>query len=165
LYDNLTLKDVSGKLIVKDEKVTLENIKTYIFGCTIGLKGAVSNVYKDFKKVISAVKQLTELPTVAIRRTGNAIRRAIGLDGTRTIVKKQFYQGANSIYRKSKYKLGKTIGEGLYDRTYVKYSNVGQGLIGKLMKKITGKVDLGKMFKQIDAASAYMLDTLNLYPV
>jgi hypothetical protein len=42
LYDNLTLKEVSGKLIVKDEKLTLENIKTSIFGGTIGLNGAVS---------------------------------------------------------------------------------------------------------------------------
>ncbi|WP_414000130.1 AsmA-like C-terminal region-containing protein [Flavobacterium sp. W1B] len=42
LYDNLTLKDVSGKLIVKDEKVTMENVKTSIFGGTIGLNGAVS---------------------------------------------------------------------------------------------------------------------------
>jgi hypothetical protein len=31
LYDNLTLKDVSGKLIIKDEKLTMENIKTSIF--------------------------------------------------------------------------------------------------------------------------------------
>lgn len=42
LYDNLTLKDVSGKLIVKDEKVTLENVKTAVFGGTIALNGAVS---------------------------------------------------------------------------------------------------------------------------
>ncbi|RTZ02702.1 AsmA family protein [Flavobacterium bomense] len=42
LYDNLTLKDVSGKLIVKDEKVTLENVKTSIFGGTIAVNGAVS---------------------------------------------------------------------------------------------------------------------------
>ena len=42
LYDNLTLKEVSGKLIVKDEKVTLENVKTSIFGGTIGLNGAIS---------------------------------------------------------------------------------------------------------------------------
>lgn len=42
LYDNLTLKDVSGKLIVKDEKVTLENVKSSIFGGTIGLNGAIS---------------------------------------------------------------------------------------------------------------------------
>lgn len=42
LYDNLTLKEVSGKLIVKDEKMTMENIKTSIFGGTIGLNGAVS---------------------------------------------------------------------------------------------------------------------------
>ena len=42
LYDNLTLRDVSGKLIVKDEKVTLENVKTSIFDGTIGLNGDVS---------------------------------------------------------------------------------------------------------------------------
>ncbi|WP_367772052.1 AsmA-like C-terminal region-containing protein [Flavobacterium sp. WC2421] len=42
LYDNLTLKEVSGKLIVKDEKMTMENVKTSIFGGTIGLNGAVS---------------------------------------------------------------------------------------------------------------------------
>ena len=42
LYDNLTLKDVSGKLIVKDEKVTMENVKTAIFGGNIGLNGSVS---------------------------------------------------------------------------------------------------------------------------
>lgn len=42
LYDNLTLKDVSGKLIVKDEKITMKNIKTSIFGGTIGLNGTVS---------------------------------------------------------------------------------------------------------------------------
>jgi len=38
LYNNLTLKDVSGKLLVKDEKVTLENVKTSIFGRTIEVK-------------------------------------------------------------------------------------------------------------------------------
>lgn len=42
LYDNLTLKDVSGKLIVKDEKLTMENIKTSIFDGNIDLNGAVS---------------------------------------------------------------------------------------------------------------------------
>lgn len=41
-YDNLTMKDVSGKLIVKDEKVSLENIKTSIFGGTLAVNGAFS---------------------------------------------------------------------------------------------------------------------------
>jgi uncharacterized protein YhdP len=41
-YDNLTMKDVSGKLIIKDEKVSLENVKTSIFGGTIAVNGAVS---------------------------------------------------------------------------------------------------------------------------
>lgn len=42
LYDNLTLKNVSGKVIIKDQKVTLENIKTDIFGGQIGANGAIS---------------------------------------------------------------------------------------------------------------------------
>jgi hypothetical protein len=42
LYDNLTLKNVSGKLIIKDEKVSLENVKTTIFGGLIGMNGAIS---------------------------------------------------------------------------------------------------------------------------
>ena len=49
LYDNLTLKDVSGKLIIKDEKVTLENVKTSIFGGTIAVNGAVSTKGKTPK--------------------------------------------------------------------------------------------------------------------
>ncbi|NGY36227.1 AsmA-like C-terminal region-containing protein [Flavobacterium sp. XN-5] len=42
LYDNLTLKNVSGKLIVKDEKLTMQDIKSSIFDGIIGLNGAVS---------------------------------------------------------------------------------------------------------------------------
>jgi hypothetical protein len=42
LYDNLTLKDVSGRLIIKDEAVTLENVKSSIFDGQIGLNGTVS---------------------------------------------------------------------------------------------------------------------------
>ncbi|KAF2341667.1 AsmA family protein [Flavobacterium tistrianum] len=46
LYDNLKLKDVSGRLLIKDEKATLENFKTNIFGGQIGLNGAVSTKEK-----------------------------------------------------------------------------------------------------------------------
>ncbi len=46
LYDNLVLKDVSGKIIIKDEKATLENVKTSIFGGLIGVAGNVSTKAK-----------------------------------------------------------------------------------------------------------------------
>lgn len=46
LYDNLTLKDVSGKLIIKDQKVTLDDIKTSIFGGQIAFNGDVSTKEK-----------------------------------------------------------------------------------------------------------------------
>jgi hypothetical protein len=42
LYDNLVLKNASGKMYIKDQKVTLENVKTSIFDGTIGLNGSVS---------------------------------------------------------------------------------------------------------------------------
>lgn len=46
LYDNLVLKNVSGKVIVRDQKATLENVKTNIFGGQIGVDGAVSTKEK-----------------------------------------------------------------------------------------------------------------------
>ena len=46
LYDNLTLKNVSGKMIIKDQKVTLENGKTDIFGGMINFNGIVSTKEK-----------------------------------------------------------------------------------------------------------------------
>lgn len=42
VYDNLTLKAVSGKMIIKDEAVKLENMKTNIFDGQIGVNGTVS---------------------------------------------------------------------------------------------------------------------------
>jgi hypothetical protein len=42
LYDNLILKNVSGKMAIKDEKVSLTDVKTSIFGGTIGANGSVS---------------------------------------------------------------------------------------------------------------------------
>ncbi len=49
LYNNLVLKDVSGKLIVRDQKVTMQNVKTSIFGGQIGLNGDVSTKEKTPK--------------------------------------------------------------------------------------------------------------------
>lgn len=42
VYDNLTLKDVSGKMIIRDQAVTLQNMKTNIFDGQIGMDGVVS---------------------------------------------------------------------------------------------------------------------------
>lgn len=42
VYDNLNLKDVSGKMIIRDEAVTLQDVKTSIFGGLITAKGSVS---------------------------------------------------------------------------------------------------------------------------
>ena len=49
LYDNLTLKDVSGKITIKDQKVTIENGKTNIFGGSIAFNGDVSTKEKISK--------------------------------------------------------------------------------------------------------------------
>ena len=42
LYDNLVLKNATGKVIIKDQKVSLENVKTSIFGGAIAVNGDVS---------------------------------------------------------------------------------------------------------------------------
>jgi hypothetical protein len=42
VYDNLNLKDVSGKLTIKDESVLLSNLNMDVFGGKIGLNGMVS---------------------------------------------------------------------------------------------------------------------------
>ncbi|WP_313806523.1 AsmA-like C-terminal region-containing protein [Flavobacterium sp.] len=42
VYDNLTLRDVSGKMIIRDQAVTLQDMKTSIFNGRIGLDGVVS---------------------------------------------------------------------------------------------------------------------------
>ncbi|MFY7757852.1 MAG: AsmA-like C-terminal region-containing protein, partial [Flavobacterium stagni] len=49
LYDNLTLKNCMGKLIIKDQKVTLENVKTNIFNGQITFNGDVSTKEKTPK--------------------------------------------------------------------------------------------------------------------
>lgn len=49
LYDNLVLKNVSGKVIIKDQKATLENGKTDIFGGAITFNGDVSTKEKTSK--------------------------------------------------------------------------------------------------------------------
>jgi hypothetical protein len=46
LYDNLNLKNVSGTLLVKNETVTLQNVKTNIFNGLITANGSVSTKSK-----------------------------------------------------------------------------------------------------------------------
>jgi len=50
LYDNLTLKNVRGKAIIKDQKITFDNVASDIFGGKLGLAGDVStqNETPDF---------------------------------------------------------------------------------------------------------------------
>jgi hypothetical protein len=49
LYDNLTLKNCSGILVIKDQAVSLENVKTNVFGGQIDLNGMVSTKEKISK--------------------------------------------------------------------------------------------------------------------
>src|SRR5690554_1609751 len=75
VYDNLTLKDVSGKLAIKDETVSLQNMMTSIFEGTIGLDGIVStqgakplfdmNLNLNALDISSAFTQLEMLEKIA----------------------------------------------------------------------------------------------------
>ena len=49
VYDNLNLKEVSGNLAIKDEAVTLSNLKMNVFGGQIALSGMVSTKEKTPK--------------------------------------------------------------------------------------------------------------------
>lgn len=49
VYDNLNLKEVSGNLAIKDEAVTLSNLKMDVFGGQIALSGMVSTKEKTPK--------------------------------------------------------------------------------------------------------------------
>jgi hypothetical protein len=49
VYDNLNLKEVSGNLVIKDEAVTLSNLKMNVFGGQIALSGMVSTKEKTPK--------------------------------------------------------------------------------------------------------------------
>jgi hypothetical protein len=42
LYDNITLKNVSATMLIKDEKVALKNVKSNVFGGDLGFNGSVS---------------------------------------------------------------------------------------------------------------------------
>jgi hypothetical protein len=46
LYDNLVLKNASGKMFIKDQKVTLENVKTFLFDGLITANGSISTKEK-----------------------------------------------------------------------------------------------------------------------
>lgn len=75
VYDNLTLKNVSGKLTIKDETVALQNVVTSIFGGNIGLEGTVStkgikplfdmNLNLNALDISSAFTQLEMLEKIA----------------------------------------------------------------------------------------------------
>ena len=64
LYDNLVLKNVSGKIIIKDQKATLENGKTDIFRGLIRFNGELST-----KEKISKFNMDLELNGVDIAQT------------------------------------------------------------------------------------------------
>ncbi|HEY9169978.1 MAG TPA: AsmA-like C-terminal region-containing protein [Lutibacter sp.] len=49
VYDNLNLKEVSGNLVIKDESVSLSNLKMNVFGGQIALSGMVSTKEKTPK--------------------------------------------------------------------------------------------------------------------
>jgi hypothetical protein len=98
LYDNLTLKAVSGKMIIKDEKVTLENVKTSIFGGTIGANGSVStkgktpvfdmnlnlnqvDIQQSFTK-LDMLKKIAPIAGIVNGRINTAIKLNGNLDAT-----------------------------------------------------------------------------------
>lgn len=96
LYDNLALKEVAGKLIIKDQKATLENVKTSIFGGHIGFNGSVSTKEKkpvfdmnlnlsqvDITQSFSTLEMLKKIAPIAGIVTGQ-LNSTINLKGNLT---------------------------------------------------------------------------------
>ena len=75
VYDNLNLKDVSGNMVIRDEAVTLNNLKMSVFGGNIGLTGTVStkgktptfnmNLGLDKVNIAESFSQLDMLKSIA----------------------------------------------------------------------------------------------------
>lgn len=93
LYDNLNLKNVSGKLRIKDQKVSLENIQTDIFGGQITATGDVSTKEKtpvfhmnlglksvDIQQTFSQLEMLKKIAPIAEVLDGK-INTSIKLSG------------------------------------------------------------------------------------
>lgn len=59
VYDNLQLKNVSGKLIIKDEKISIENLKSDLFDGMISVSGGVST--KETEPTFDVDLSLSEL--------------------------------------------------------------------------------------------------------
>lgn len=64
VYDNLTLKNVKGKLIIKDEAARLENMSTNVFGGTMAFGGNVST-----KETIPTFKMNLGMQSLDIKQT------------------------------------------------------------------------------------------------
>ena len=75
VYDNLNLQDVSGNMVIRDEAVSLNNLKMSIFGGNIGLTGTVStkgktptfnmNLGLDKVNIAESFTQLDMLKSIA----------------------------------------------------------------------------------------------------
>ncbi len=75
VYDNLNLQDVSGNMVIRDEAVTLNNLKMSVFGGNIGLTGTVStkgktptfnmNLGLDKVNIAESFTQLDMLKSIA----------------------------------------------------------------------------------------------------
>jgi hypothetical protein len=94
LYDNLNMKNVSGKLLIQDQTVTLQNVKTDIFGGGISFNGNVStkgkiptfNMNLDLDKVdvaatFTQLEMLKKIAPIANVISGK-INSTIKLNGT-----------------------------------------------------------------------------------
>ena len=75
IYDNLNLQNVSGNMVIRDEAVSLNNLKMSIFGGNIGLTGTVStkgktptfnmNLGLDKVNIAESFTQLDMLKSIA----------------------------------------------------------------------------------------------------
>ena len=146
-YDDITLKNVSGTLIVKDQKATLKNMKSSVFGGALGFDGTVStkdsiatfnmdlnvanfNIGESFKslKLFKALAPIAEI-------VQGKINSKISLSGT---LKNDFTPKLNSLS-------GDLLGELKSSKISSEKSPLLQGLEQQLTFLDTKKLNLDNL--------------------
>jgi hypothetical protein len=163
LYDNLVLKNVSGKIIIKDQKATLENGKTDIFGGSIAFNGDVSTKEKvskfnmdlglngvDIAQTFTQLEMMKKIAPIAGIINGK-LNSKIRVSGN--LKDKEMAPDLNSI-------TGDLLGQLL--STTVNSSN--SALLNRLDDKL-GFIDLKKVnFNDLKAALTFKDGKVNIKP-
>ena len=85
LYDDITLKNVSGIIIIKDQKATLKNMKSTVFDGALGFNGTVST-----KDSVSTFKLNMDIDKFSVGKSFNSLQLFQALAPIANVIKGKF---------------------------------------------------------------------------